>query len=278
MKKSSIFLRLLVWVCGLFTLGILVAILLFIFVNGVPHINLQFLFGEYNSTTLSLFSPLITTLEMIVISLAISLPIGLGAAIYLTQYSKQNSKFIYFINLATETLAAIPSIVYGLFGMIFFCGVLRLGTSILAGALTLSIMILPIIIRSSGEALKSVPSLYKEGSFGLGAGKLKTIALVLIPSATKGIAAGVILCIGRIVGESAALIFTSGTNIDAVTFNLFESRRTLAIHMYMLASEGLPHSKNMAYATGVVLILMVFMVNGLTSYLGNKLGDKDEQN
>lgn len=276
MKPTSLILRLLVWLCGLFTLGVLAIIILFIFINGIPHINLSFLFGEYNSTTLSLLSPLITTLQMVVLSLVIAMPIGLGCAIYLTEYSRRNSRFIYFINLATETLAAIPSIVYGLFGMIFFCGVLKMGTSILAGALTLSIMILPIIIRSASEALKSVPDLYREGSFGLGAGKMKTISAVLLPSATKGIAAGVILSIGRIVGESAALIFTSGTNIDSVTMNIFESRRTLAIHMYMLASEGLPHSRNMAFATGAVLIIMVFVVNGLATYFGNKLGDKNE--
>lgn len=276
MKPTSFILRLLVWLCGLFTLGVLAIIILFIFINGIPHINLSFLFGEYNSTTLSLLSPLITTLQMVVLSLVIAMPIGLGCAIYLTEYSRRNSRFIYFINLATETLAAIPSIVYGLFGMIFFCGVLKMGTSILAGALTLSIMILPIIIRSASEALKSVPDLYREGSFGLGAGKMKTISAVLLPSATKGIAAGVILSIGRIVGESAALIFTSGTNIDSVTMNIFESRRTLAIHMYMLASEGLPHSRNMAFATGAVLIIMVFVVNGLATYFGNKLGDKNE--
>lgn len=276
MKKSSAALRIAVWMCGLFTVSVLVLIILFIFVNGIPHINMIFLFGEYNSTTLSLLSPLVTTLQMIVLALAIALPIGLGTGIYLVEYSKKKSRFVYYINLATETLAAIPSIIYGLFGMIFFCTILKMGTSIIAGVLTLAIMILPIIIRSSSEALKSVPDLYREGSFGLGAGKIKTISAVLLPACARGIVSGVILSIGRIVGESAPLIFTSGTNIDSVTFNIFQSRRTLAIHMYMLASEGLPHSRNMAFATGAVLIVTVFIINGLASYFGNKFGDKNE--
>ncbi len=278
MKKSSIVLRILVWASGLFALFILGVIVVFIFANGLPHISMDFLFGEYNSETLSLLSPLLTTIEMIVISLLITLPIGISTAIYLNEYSKKGSKLVEVINLATETLAAIPSIVFGLFGMIFFVEILNLGTSILAGCLTLSIMILPLIIRSTQESLKSVPDLYRQGSFGLGAGKIKTVTSVVLPSAISGILSGVILAIGRIVGESAALIFTSGTNINSATLNLLESRRTLTIHMYMLASEGLPHTKDKAFATGVVLIIIVLIVNSAANLLAKKLGDKNGQN
>lgn len=276
MKTRSLLFRLLIYACGLFTLGILAGIVLFILVKGLPHLSLDFLFAEYNSKTLSLLSPLVTTLAMILLSLLITVPFGLFTAIYLNEYAKSGSKLVWLINLATETLAAIPSIVYGLFGMIFFVGVLRLRTSVLAGALTMSIMILPLIIRTAQEALKSVPALYREGSFGLGAGKLATIFRVVLPSAVPGILSGVILAIGRIVGESAALIFTSGTNIGDVTLNLMESRRTLAIHMYMLASEGLPHSRNKAFATGAILIFIVLIVNALAARLAKKLGGTHE--
>lgn len=276
MKTRSLLFRLFVYACGLFTLGLLAGIVLFILIKGLPHLSPDFLFAEYNSQTLSLLSPLVTTLAMILLSLLIAVPFGLFTAIYLNEYAKSGSKLVWLINLATETLAAIPSIVYGLFGMIFFVDILGLRTSVLSGALTLSIMILPLIIRTAQEALKSVPALYREGSFGLGAGKLSTIFRVVLPSAIPGILSGVILAIGRIVGESAALIFTSGTNIGHTTLNLMASRRTLAIHMYMLASEGLPHSRNKAFATGAILIFIVLMINMLAARLAKKLGGNHE--
>lgn len=272
-KAISLLLKASVWLCGILTVGILVYILLFILVRGIPSISLEFLFGEYNSETLSAFSSIVTTIEMIVISLAVAVPIGVFCAIYLTEYAKRGNKAVKVIRLAVDTLAGIPSIVYGLFGMIFFVNILGFRASVLSGICTVSIMILPVIISSSEEAIKSVPDMYREGSLGLGATRLRTVFKIVLPTAMPGILSGVILAIGRIVGESAALIFTSGTNVlKSPTLNLFASQRTLAIHMYMLASEGLSHSKDMAFATGTILILIVFLVNLATTKLAGKLG------
>lgn len=271
-KPLSLLLYLLVWLGALFTMGILVYILCFILIRGIPHINLTFLFGSYDSETLSAFSSIVTTLEMIVLSLVIAIPIGVFCAIYLTEYAKRGSKVVGAIKLAVETLAGIPSIIYGLFGMIFFVTILKFRTSVLSGVCTLAIMVLPLIISSSEEALKSVPDMYREGSYGVGATKLRTVFHIVLPSAIPGILSGIILAIGRIVGESAALIFTSGTNVLATpSLDLMKSQRTLAIHMYMLATEGLPHHKDMAFATGAILILVVFVVNLAATALAKKL-------
>lgn len=272
-KAISLVLKAAVWLCGILTVGILVYILLFILGRGIPNISLEFLFGEYNSETLSAFSSIVTTIEMIIISLAVAVPIGVFCAIYLTEYAKRGNKAVKVIRLAVDTLAGIPSIVYGLFGMIFFVNILGFRASVLSGICTVSIMILPVIISSSEEAIKSVPDIYREGSLGLGATRLRTVFKIVLPTAIPGILSGVILAIGRIVGESAALIFTSGTNVlKSPTLDLFASQRTLAIHMYMLASEGLPHSKDMAFATGTILILIVFLVNLATTKLAGRLG------
>jgi len=272
-KIKSLFLKLLVWLSGILTVGILLYILIFILARGIPNINMQFLFGEYNSGSLSAFSSIVTTLEMIVISLVIAVPIGVFCAIYLTEYAKRGNKAVKAIRLAVDTLAGIPSIVYGLFGMIFFVNILGFRASVLSGIGTVSIMILPVIISSSEEAIKSVPDMYREGSLGLGATRLRTVFRIVLPTAMPGILSGVILAIGRIVGETAALIFTSGTNVmKNPTLDLFASQRTLAIHMYMLASEGLPHSKDMAFATGSILIIIVFLVNFMATKLAGKLG------
>jgi len=272
-KIKSFFLKSLVWLSGILTVVILLYILIFILVRGIPNINSQFLFGKYNSVSLSAFSSIITTLEMIVISLVIAVPIGVFCAIYLAEYAKRGNKVVKLIRLAVDTLAGIPSIVYGLFGMIFFVNILGLRASVLSGIGTVSIMILPVIISSSEEAIKSVPDMYREGSLGLGATRLRTVFRIVLPTAMPGILSGVILAIGRIVGETAALIFTSGTNVmENPTLDLFASQRTLAIHMYMLASEGLPHSKDMAFATGSILIIVVFLVNFMATKLAGKLG------
>lgn len=272
-KLNSIILKCIVWLCGIITVGILVYILLFILVRGIPNINMEFLFGSYNSESLSAFSSIVTTMVMIVVSLLIAVPIGVFCAIYLTEYAKRGNKAVKAIRLAVDTLAGIPSIIYGLFGMIFFVTLLGFKTSVLSGICTLAIMVLPVIISSSEEAIKSVPDIYREGSLGLGASRLRTVFKIVLPTAMPGILSGVILAIGRIVGETAALIFTSGTNVlQMPTLNLLASQRTLAIHMYMLASEGLPHSKDMAFATGAILIIIVFLVNFATTRLANKLG------
>ena len=272
-KIISIVLKTAVWFCGILTVGILVFILLFILVRGIPNINMEFLFGEYNSETLSALSSIVATIEMIAISLVIAVPIGVFCAIYLTEYAKRGSRAVKIIRLAVDTLAGIPSIVYGLFGMILFVNILGFRASILSGVCTISIMILPVIISTSEEAIKSVPDMYREGSLGLGATRLRTVFKIVLPAAMPGILSGVILAIGRIVGETAALIFTSGTNVmKNPTLNLHSSQRTLAIHMYMLASEGLPHSKDMAFATGAILIVIVFLVNFAAEKLANRIG------
>ncbi len=272
-KAYSIFLKSIVWLCGIITVGILVYILLFILIRGIPNINVEFLFGRYNSESLSAFSSITATLVMIVLSLLISVPIGVFCAIYLAEYAKRGSKTVKIIRLAVDTLSGVPSIIYGLFGMIFFVTLLGLKTSVLAGVFTVAVMILPLIISSSEEAIKTVPDIYREGSLGLGATRLRTVFRIVLPTAMPGILSGVILAIGRIVGETAALIFTGGTNVlELPSLNLFSSQRTLAIHMYMLASEGLPHSKDMAFATGAILIIIVFIVNYATTHLANKLG------
>lgn len=272
-KVKSVLLKSFVWICGILTVGILIYILIFILLRGVPKINMEFLFGEYNSETLSAFSSMVTTVQMIVLSLLISVPIGVFCAIYIAEYAKRGNKVVKAIRLAVDTLAGIPSIVYGLFGMIFFVNILGFRASVLSGVCTISIMILPVIISSSEEAIKSVPDMYREGSLGLGATRLRTVFHIVLPTAMPGILSGVILAIGRIVGETAALIFTSGTNVlKNPSLNLLASQRTLAIHMYMLASEGLPHSRDMAFATGAILILVVFIVNYTTTKLAGRIG------
>ena len=272
-KVKSVLLKSFVWLCGILTVVVLIYILLFILLRGIPKINLVFLFGEYNSETLSAFSSIVATIQMILLSLIISVPIGVFCAIYLAEYAKRGSIAVKIIRLATDTLAGIPSIVYGLFGMIFFVNILGFRASVLSGVCTISIMILPVIISSSEEAVKSVPDTYREGSLGLGATRIHTVFRIVLPTAMPGILSGVILAIGRIVGETAALIFTSGTNVmKNPSLDLLSSQRTLAIHMYMLAGEGLPHSKDMAFATGAILILIVFTVNYATTKLAGRIG------
>ena len=211
---------------------------------------------------------LINTLIMTALSLLIAVPLGIFSAIYLVEYAKRGNKFVEIIRLTTETLQGIPSIVYGLFGMLFFVTFCHWGFSILAGAFTLSIMVLPLIMRSTEEALKSVPDSYREGSFGLGAGKLRTVFRIVLPSAVTGILAGVILAVGRIVGETAALIYTAGT-LAKMPKNVMSSGRTLAVHMYNLASEGL--YMDQAYATAVILLALVVVINTLSGIAAKKL-------
>ena len=211
---------------------------------------------------------MINTVVMTLLSLLIAVPFGIFSAIFLVEYAGKGNKFIEVIRLTTETLSGIPSIVYGLFGMLFFVNTLKWGFSVLAGAFTLSIMILPLIMRQTEEALKAVPDSYREGSFGLGAGKLRTVFRIVLPSAVPGILAGVILAIGRIVGETAALIYTAGT-VAQVPKNVLGSGRTLAIHMYMLSSEGL--YMDQAYATAVILLVLVVAINTLSGVVAKKL-------
>ena len=259
---------LLVLLAAIITFAALLFLIAYILVNGVPYLKPSLFSFAYTSDNASLMPALINTLIMTALSLLIAVPLGIFSAIYLVEYAKRGNKFVEIIRLTTETLQGIPSIVYGLFGMLFFVTFCHWGFSILAGAFTLSIMVLPLIMRSTEEALKSVPDSYREGSFGLGAGKLRTVFRIVLPSAVPGILAGVILAVGRIVGETAALIYTAGT-LAKMPKNVMSSGRTLAVHMYNLASEGL--YMDQAYATAVILLVLVVVINTLSGIAAKKL-------
>lgn len=265
---GSMILMLLVMIAAFITFALLLFLIFYILVNGIPYIKPSLFSLHYTSENASVIPALINTVVMTLLSLLIAVPFGIFSAIFLVEYAGKGNKFIEVIRLTTETLSGIPSIVYGLFGMLFFVNTLKWGFSVLAGAFTLSIMILPLIMRQTEEALKAVPDSYREGSFGLGAGKLRTVFRIVLPSAVPGILAGVILAIGRIVGETAALIYTAGT-VAQVPKNVLGSGRTLAIHMYMLSSEGL--YMNQAYATAVILLVLVVAINTLSGVAAKKL-------
>ena len=253
---------------ALFTVGILLGITVYMLVNGIPHLSWDLFAWNYNSVNVSLTPALINTLSLTALSLLFAAPLGIFAAIYLVEYARRGSPFVKLIGVTAETLSGIPSIIYGLFGLLFFVTACGMGVSLIAGALTLAIMILPLIMRTTEEALRAVPDSFREGSFGLGAGRLRTVFCVVLPSAVPGILAGIILGIGRIVGETAALIYTSGT-VAAAASSLFDSARTLSVHMYALSSEGL--YTNQAYATSVVLLIIVAAVNALSVYAARRL-------
>jgi len=235
--------------------------------NGVRHLSPRLFAVNVTLGDVSMFPAIISTILMVVIVLAISVPLGVLTAVFLVEYVRTGSRFVTIIRSAAEILAGIPSIVYGLFGMMFFRVFLGLGFSILSGSLTMSIMMLPLIMRTTEEALKSVPDSYREGSFALGTGKLRTVFRIILPSAMPGILAGVILAIGRVVGESAALIFTAGTILQIPT-SLMDSARTLTVHMWRLSNYG--QFVNETYATAVVLLLVVLSLNGLSALVARK--------
>ena len=265
---GSMILMFLVMLATFITFALLLFLIFYILINGIPYIKPSLFSLHYTSDNASVIPALINTVVMTLLSLLIAVPFGIFSAIFLVEYAGKGNKFIEVFRLTTETLSGIPSIVYGLFGMLFFVNTLKWGFSVLAGAFTLSIMILPLIMRQTEEALKAVPDSYREGSFGLGAGKLRTVFRIVLPSAVPGILAGVILAIGRIVGETAALIYTAGT-VAQVPKNVLGSGRTLAIHMYMLSSEGL--YMNQAYATAVILLVLVVAINTLSGVVAKKL-------
>lgn len=250
------------------TFTILLLLIGYILVQGIPHLTLDLFSPEYTTDNQSVIPALINTVIMTVVSLLVAVPVGIFSAIFLVEYSGKGNKFVDIVRMTTETLQGIPSIIYGLFGMLFLVYRLKLDYSILSGALTLAIMILPLIMRTTEEALKSVPDLYREGSFGLGAGKLRTVFRIVLPSAAPGILAGIILAIGRIVGETAALIYTAGT-MAKVPSSLLGSGRTLAIHMYLLSTEALYLPQ--AYATAVVLLVLVIGINAFSNFVANRL-------
>lgn len=278
-KVVSTLLRWLVRIGAILTTLILLFIVGYIVINGVPYITPSLFEWEYTSDNVSLMPALINTLCMTGLALLFAVPLGVGSAIYLTEYARKGNKFVHLVRITTEVLSGIPSIIYGLFGLLFFVTALHWGMSLLAGAATLAIMVLPVIMRTTEEALQAVPDPYREGSFGLGAGRLATVFKVILPSAAPGIFAGIILAIGRIVGEVAALIYTAGTIASIPNFGgeafgaVFDSTRTLAVHMYVLASEGL--HINETYATAVVLLVVVAGINFLSTRIANKMTRSD---
>lgn len=262
MRAKSMVLRVVTYAAAILTVLILLFIVGYILVQGVPNLSLDLFAWEYNSENVSLMPALINTILMTLLSLIIAVPLGVFSAIYLVEYAKRGNKFVSIVRLTTETLSGIPSIVYGLFGFLLFVVACGMGFSILGGALTLAVMVLPLIMRTTEEALKSVPDSWREGSFALGAGRLRTIFRVVLPAAVPGILSGVILSIGRIVGESAALLYTAGT-VAAMPESLLSSGRTLSVHMYALLSEGL--YVNEAHATALVLLIVVLLINFASS-------------
>lgn len=252
-----------------FSMFVLVLIVGYILIKGIPHLTPELFAWKYTSNNVSMLPSIINTFLMTLLSLLVCVPLGIGAAIYLTEYAKRGSKVVKLVRMTAETLSGIPSIIYGLFGSLFFVVALKMGLSLLSGALTLSIMVLPTIMRTTEEALLAVPDSYREGSFGLGAGRLRTTFKVVLPSAVPGILSGVILAVGRIVGETAALIYTAGT-VAKVPDSLLDSTRTLAVHMYTISTEGLYIDQS--YATAVVLLVVVLGINALSTFIAKRIG------
>lgn len=270
---GSLILWLLVVIAAIATLGVLFYLIGYILIHGIPYLTPDLFAWKYDSDNVSMMPAIINTILMTLISLVIAVPFGIGSAIYLVEYAKRGNKLVGVIRVTAETLTGIPSIIYGLFGMLFFVTYLKWGYSMIAGACTLAIMVLPVIMRTTEEALIAVPDSYREGSFGLGAGRLRTVFKIVLPAAVPGIMSGIILSIGRIVGETAALIYTSGTIAD-VALNPMNSGRTLAVHMYSLSREGL-HT-DQANATAVILLIIVFLINGISGLVSRKFIKGDE--
>lgn len=270
-RPGSFIMFLLTWLAAIITAAVVVILVAYILIKGIPNLKPSLFALEYNSENVSMLPALINTLTMTVLSLLLAVPIGVFSAIYLTEYAKRGNPLVKVVRVTTETLAGIPSIVYGLFGYLVFVIACHFGLSMLSGALTLAIMILPTVMRTTEEALLSVPDSFREGSFGLGAGRLRTVFKVVLPSAVPGILSGIILAIGRIVGETAALIYTSGT-VAGIPKDLMHSGRTLSIHMYSLLSEGLYMEE--AYATAVVLLVLVLLINMLSGLIAKRLSAK----
>lgn len=272
---SSQIARGVIYAGALFTTLVLLGIVGFILVNGVPHLTPTLFEWSYTSENVSLMPALISTLYMALLALLIAVPIGVSSAIYLVEYAKPGSRFVRAVRVTTETLQGIPSIIYGLFGMLFFTTVLGWGLSLLSGACTLAIIVLPVVMRTAEEALIAVSASYRAGGFALGAGYLRTIFRCVLPSALPGIVGGVLLALGRCVGEVAALLFTAGTIAHIPDFcgqgifALFDSCRTLAVHMYVLASEGLHIDET--YATAVVLLVLVTLLNVIANVAEKRL-------
>lgn len=269
----SVILKVLVHLAALITAAVLAGIIIYILVMGIPNLKPELFEMKYTSDNGSLMPALINTFAMVLMTMVLAVPIGICSAIYLVEYAKRDSRLVKVIRVTTETLSGIPSIIYGLFGYLCFGVFFKLGYSMLSGAFTLAIMVLPSILRTTEEALIAVSDSYRQGSYGLGAGKLRTIFKVVLPSAVPGILSGVILAVGRVFGETAALIYTAGT-VAKVPKTVLGSGRTLAVHMYQLFNEGLAMEKG--YATGVVLLVFVLGINGISGLIAKKLGEGGE--
>lgn len=273
MDAESVILKVAVYAAAVVMILIPLILIGYILIRGLPNLRWSLFAWEYNSTNVSMMPAIINTITTTVLALLPAMLFGIGGAIYLTEYARKESFFVKCIDVTAETLAGIPSIVYGLFGYLTFCIELKFNFSLLSGALTLAIMVLPVILQTTKEALIAVPESYREGSLGLGAGKFRTIVKIALPSAIPGILSGVILAIGRIVGETAALIYTAGT-VAGVPDNIMNSGRTLSVHMYALLSEGLYMDE--AYATAVVLLLIVAGINWAANRIAKMLGKKHQ--
>ena len=265
---ASKVLGIIVWLAAGVNILSLISLIGYILAQGIPYLGWELFALEYTTQNVSLFPALVDTILMVAVALSLAAPIGIGTAIYFVEYAKKGNKFVSIMDMATDTLAGIPSVVYGLFGLLFFVIYLQMGYSLLAGACTVAIMILPVIIRTTEEALQAVPISYREGSYALGANKLRTVLVVVLPAAVPGILAGIILSIGRIMGETAALVYTAGT-VAQLPEDLFSSGRSLAVHLYVLASEGL--FVEQAFATAVVLVIITVIINGASTWMAGKL-------
>ena len=272
-------LRAVLYFCGFLTCALLIFIIGYIFVRGLPHVTWEFLSTEpsYINDTIGILPNIANTIYIVVVTLIIILPLGVGAAVYLTEYAK-NQKLVAAIEFATETLTGIPSIIFGLVGMLFFCELLGLQASLLAGSLTLVIATIPTIIRTTQESLKTVPQSYREASLGLGAGKWHMIRTVVLPSSIDGIVTGCILAIGRIVGESAALLFTAGMGMSmndffgSVSNFMHSSGSSLTVALYVYARERAEF--DVAFAIAAILMLLTLIINLAASLVGRKLKKK----
>lgn len=267
-KITAWCLRFPVYFSAFFTGFVAVLITSYILVRGIPNLKPELFSLIYNSENVSLLAPLVNSFLSALLALLIAVPAGVFSAVYLVEYSKKGSKLVKIVRLTSETLSGIPSIVYGLFGMLFFVTTLGLGMSLLSGVFTLAIMVLPLIMRTTEEALLAVPDSYREGSFGLGAGRLGTVIKIVLPAAVPGILSGVILAAGRIIGETAALIYTAGT-VPQFAFNPELSARTLAVHLYVLSGEG--QHMNESYAVAVVLLALVLVINTISYAVARRI-------
>lgn len=273
-RPTDILMYIAIYICAIFSVLLLAGIILYVVARGFQTISWDFLTGVTSvlNGTVGIAGNIVNTLYIIIITMLIATPIGVGAAVYLNEYAKPG-KLVKVIEFATETLAGIPSIIFGLFGMMFFGQTFHLGYCILTGSFTLALMVLPLIIRNTQEALKTVPDSYRTGAIGLGTGKWHMIRTILLPSAMPGIITGVILAIGRIVGESAALLFTAGSahilpkGFDDLLPKTLESGGTLTIQLYLSASKG---EFDVAFGIALVLLIIVLLINFATKWLSKK--------